>query len=213
MPIFLLSSLLVFEKSGKAALLTAVLLTTAATAFGQRPPGVPPLVIAPPTITTVQTGEPSPYFTGYVGAHLPSNPKPQPQEYKLEETDFLYRYGASDTAAALIHMYFRKRNSGHWIFISSLAPLGVALTGQKREQQIGGPNNGSVTTTDKPYVAPFTYMALGLEFFGAIKALAWNRQTLYRDLLNYQQTHKLSPSMRRRLLPYLIKTRNREFGD
>ena len=183
----------------------------AAPALAQRPPGVPALF---PTLPAATAARPvSPYFTGYADAHLPTNPTPDEREIKSEESDYLARYGASDTAAALIHLYFRKRGAGHLIFAAAVVPLIVALTGRRYERVVGGPSSGQTIPVDKPYVEPFAYSALSLQFLGLIKTVAWNRRALYDELVRFGQTRRLSRSMNRRLRPHLIKTRNREYGD
>ena len=94
-----------------------------------------------------------------------------------------------------------------------MVPLIVALTGRRYERVVGGPSSGQTIPIDKPYVEPFAYSALSLQFLGLIKTVAWNRRALYDELVKFGQTRRLSRSMNRRLRPHLIKTRNREYGD
>lgn len=168
------------------------------------------------TVLTAPAQPPAP-FTGYPGAQWPDKAKPTPDDYKLSHDDFLTRYGVTDTAAAISHMYLRKHTtamlnaqvvSSAAMFAGMVVPatanLGTNTTGNPRS-----PND----RTYPGWVAPVMFGSLGVILVNLLRAEVWSRRECYEVLYQYNKTRVLPPKVRHRLTAYLIKTRNHEFEE
>ena len=133
--------------------------------------------------------------------------EPSSEEYKLTEDDFLQQYAANDTAAAIIHLYFTRRNKG-LLITNIFATTGTAIATidrvQQRPQQ--GPY-GQTTPERAGWVLPALTASIVPTLGGLLYAAGWSRISCYRLLRRYKALglRELTPGVRRNLPAYLEK--------
>ncbi len=175
---------------------------------------LPGLVAA--TTLTAPAQAPAP-FTGYSGARWPDKATPDSENYKLSHDDFVTRYGVTDTAAAIIHMYLRKHGAGLLTtrIVGGLTAAAGAVAGAVADVETtnAGKQVDATNRTYPSWTAPVITVGAGGTFFGLYEAARWSRKECYRVLYQFHTTRVLPPKVRHRLTSFLIKTRNHEFED
>jgi hypothetical protein len=150
-------------------------------------------------------------------SNWPSAEKPAAEDYKLSYEDFALRYGANDTARAIIDMYYQRFNGGR--AIASIASgvtstLGLIANAQADAQAQKNQPPGQVAQVgDRVYpgwVYPVLGVGLPLTIFGFVKMATWNRLELYQVLRRYHQSHQLPPKVASRLTLALVKLHSPE---
>lgn len=156
-------------------------------------------------------------FKGYPAAKWPSKPNPTSDDYKLSHDDFVTRYGVNDTAAAIVHMYLRKHNTGIRVVqvMSGLtAAAGYAASAQADVKARNAGKQVDPTNREYPgWITPVLIGGGGSVAWGLVQATLWSRKSCYNTLYRYHTTRTLPRKVSRRLTKFLIKTQNREFGD
>ncbi len=158
------------------------------------------------------------FFTPGFKAAWPAAEKPKSEEYQLDHAEFLTRYGVSDTARAIINMYYKKRGSALLTIqiaavVSAAAGAVAGATSSPSSSSSSNPNMPS-SSRDVEY-AGWVYPAVGVPFsamvFGLAKMGAWNRLQLYQNLRQYHEKRVLPTKIRHRLTDYLARTQAGEF--
>ncbi len=135
------------------------------------------------------------------GASWPVQDAPTAEEYKLTEEDFQQHYAANDTAAAIIHLYFTKRNKG-LLLNQIFGTAGVAVSTVDRvQQQQQAPYGQTATAERAAWVMPALLATVPVAIGGLIYAANWSRIDCYRMLRRYKALgmRELTPAVRRHL--------------
>ncbi len=131
----------------------------------------------------------------------------QPVHYRLNYESFFVNYAFNDTSAALVNLFFSKKQNTRWGFLGMDAGLLVlALAGSTQEEVcITTPSLGSCLAEKKrvyqPWVTPVVLVGMGGALtYVIIRLSTFSRQKLLHLLKDYADGKPIPPGIKKHLV-------------